>query len=76
MQLVLGKRGSAETHLPGGDNSLLLFFPTRMKMFAALSSSGQNSTIYMDDARVGNHEKLLQLQHEIKREFELIKMVG
>merc|ERR1711974_189189 len=26
-------------------------------------------------ARVGNHEKLLQLQHEIKREFELIKML-
>ena len=26
--------------------------------------------------RVENHERLLQLQHEIRREFELIKMVG
>ena len=27
-------------------------------------------------SRVGNHERLLQLQHEIEREFDLIKMVN
>ena len=26
--------------------------------------------------RVGNHERLLQLHHDIQREFELIKLVG
>ena len=48
-----------------------------MKLFPVLSLIEflpKNSTNAGLD-RVGNHERLLQLQHEIEREFELIKMV-
>ena len=74
VQLVLGRRGSAETHLPGGDCAALMMIIPVISLTKFLQrSTNKRSNAGLD--RVGNHERLLQLQHEIEREFELIKMV-